>query len=246
MSLDGLYLDENSARYAKPEQCLRVFRGGLTWSSNDLPYVVELRNGGEVHAGLVYRTEGGEEVRMPVERAGTWEKTALVLAIAWQLRDLRTNERLTRVRDRRYREPPFVPPLGRADDVLGLMLRSTLSWRGTIDLEGWRTEVRFDRDMDATASCARARGIVARLRDGALDELKLRLAEDVYPEYEDYMRDLGERALPSAKALAKAMRVDTIALDEHDVKLWFGRVLGEHSIIGIVPDDCSDVTLGQS
>jgi hypothetical protein len=245
MRLDGLYLDEDNARYAKPEQCLRIIRGGLTWTSKglDVPRAVELRSGGELHAGIVYETEQGKEMRLPLEHAGTWEKTALVLLLAWNLPDRRARERLTLLPKGRFRDPPFVRPCGRTDDVLGFLLRSELSWRGTIELDGKRTEVSFDADQDANAFCARARRIVEKLRSGTLAEVKRRIAKDVYDEYADYMRDLERPALPSAQALANALRVDTIALGEHDATLWFGRVLGEHSILGIISDDCAQVTL---
>lgn len=202
--------------------------------------MLELRDGGELHAGLVYETEHGEEVRRPAELAGTWEKTALVLLLDWKPGG---RERLTAVRGGRYPEPPFVRPQGRTDDVLGFMLRDERSWRGTLELDGTRTEVSFDAASDADAFCARARAIVEKLRRGALRDIKRRLARDVYDEYADYMRDLERPALPSPDALASALRVDTIALGEHDATLWFGRVLGEHSILGVIPDDCSDVTL---
>ena len=243
--IDGHYIIQNFVRRPSDEaKNLRVIENGVTWSTlvSDIPQTIELRDGGELWAGPVLRDDAGHEFRESFARVGTWTHLPNLFELKWP----GWTERLVAKDPKKHpRAPAIELPRGRRDADLGLLVLHHKHWRSQIQLEGKRTDISLDDQPEAReAMFARAREVVAILRTPTLSSVKLQLANDVYPEYEDYMRALNKPAQPTPDVLARSMHVYTIAVAKDGIAtLWFGYVLGEHSILGIMSRDCTSAAL---
>jgi hypothetical protein len=232
MTRDGVYAIKNLGPKAQ-----RVITSGLTWSVPgwDPPRFVELRADGTLHAARVAQSDDGNVVHGALELAGTWKDTPAWLELNW---DARPSERL--IRERHAIPPQPVFARGYQDERLGIVIDREGHWETTVQIDERAVVLTFPTGSpgEDDSAFARAGRIVAELDAGRLMNVVERLAEQVFPEYVEYMIDHGRPTMASPAELADLLQLDAIMLDHKGVAtLRFARVLGEHSILGVLSAD---------
>lgn len=228
---DGVYNIVN-----RPKQW-RVIRAGVTWSSqvSDYPRAIEFCDDGTFNVRRLAMDDAGKLLTGPSKRGGVWEYLDNDLRLGpapWE-RLVLTDEAVAK------REPPYAR--GRDDKTLGLMIETDFGWRGSVQLGDRNVGVSFPCG-DEDKRFARAVRVIELLRGGAFDSAKLQVAKQVMPEYRDWNRGSDRARTP--QELAASMRCDTVSIDERGIAtLWFGDVLTDHSVLGILSEDCQQATL---